>query len=114
MNAAYRPLFIISLFLGVASSSGKPQSRTETTTGLNTKSSGGGSVGPYVRSVPTEGATVMGPARPLPTVWLEPLDLTTQVGSSPLQVKIDNLGKPVGTGVLGAIAPALSLALGQR
>lgn len=50
-----------------------------------------------------------GPTRPLPTLHLEPVDLTTSVGGSPLHVLISNLGAPVGIGVLNQIAASVTL-----
>ena len=49
------------------------------------------------------------PARPNPMVWLEPVDLTTSVGETPLRLSVDNLGAPVGEGRLAEIAAEFSL-----
>ncbi len=50
-----------------------------------------------------------GPVRPVPTVALEPVDLTTSVGQAPLRVRVSNLGAPVGADLLSRIARAVSL-----
>jgi hypothetical protein len=50
-----------------------------------------------------------GPQRPLPTVQLEPADLTTSAGQGPLHVLVANLGAPVGTAQLNRIAQSVVL-----
>jgi hypothetical protein len=50
-----------------------------------------------------------GPTRPAPTIQLEPDDLTTATGQTPLQVIVSNLGAPVGPDLLGQIARAVTL-----
>lgn len=54
-------------------------------------------------------ATV-GPTRPLPAVYFEPVDRTTSVSATmPLHVVVSNLGAPVGAGLLQDIAAAFWL-----
>lgn len=47
--------------------------------------------------------------RPNPTVQLEPADLTTSVGDSPLHILVSNLGAPVGDELLKEIAASVTL-----
>lgn len=49
------------------------------------------------------------PFRPLPRVQINPLDLSTSVGESPIELLVDNLGKPVGSAALEAIAKSVRL-----
>jgi hypothetical protein len=57
------------------------------------------------RPSPTEG-----PIRPAPTiVSIEPLDLTTSVGSSPMQIVVSNWSAPVGPLLLGQISRSIRL-----
>jgi hypothetical protein len=50
-----------------------------------------------------------GPARPPPTLWLQPGDLMTAIGDTPVRAWLDNLGSPVDANVLSAVAFALEL-----
>jgi hypothetical protein len=50
-----------------------------------------------------------GPARPLPTVELDPADLTTAAGQGSMHVLVANLGAPVGTDLLKQIAQSVVL-----
>jgi hypothetical protein len=61
--------------------------------------------------------STMGPERerhdcspkPLPTIELEPKDLTSGLGSTPIKVKVNNWGRPVGEDVLKALAHEVHL-----
>lgn len=69
-----------------------------------------GPMGPQTGTAPTtDGRFPPGPTRPLPTVQLEPLDLATSVGSSPLHVLVSNLSAPVGQSALEAIGTSITL-----
>ena len=46
---------------------------------------------------------------PLPTIELEPKDLTSGLGSAPIKVKVNNWGRPVGEDVLKALAREVHL-----
>jgi hypothetical protein len=50
-----------------------------------------------------------GPERPLPTVQLNPADLTTSAGQGAMHVLVANLGAPVGTDLLNGIAKSIVL-----
>lgn len=57
------------------------------------------------RTSPNLGA----PTRPLPTVALEPVDLTTAASQAALHVRVSNLGAPVGSDLLYRIAQSVTL-----
>lgn len=50
-----------------------------------------------------------GPSRPDPIVWLDPGDMLTSVGASPIRAWVDNDGSPVDPRLLDAIAANLEL-----
>lgn len=45
----------------------------------------------------------------LPTLWLQPADLMTSTGDTPIQILLDNGGRPVATGVLSTLAASAEL-----
>ena len=49
------------------------------------------------------------PVRPEPTVWFQPMDLTTSVRGTPIRVGVDNLGGPVATATLDDVGRNLTL-----
>jgi hypothetical protein len=50
-----------------------------------------------------------GPARPFPTLWLQPGDLVTSTGQTPIRAWLDNQGAPVEPSVLTTVASVLEL-----
>jgi hypothetical protein len=53
--------------------------------------------------------TAAAPVKPQPMLWLQPGDLSTAVGDTPIRAWIDNLGAPVGAEVLRDVASRLEL-----
>jgi hypothetical protein len=49
------------------------------------------------------------PVRPPPTIIIQPTDLTSSVGTSPIVVGVDNLGDRVGNDILGLLAKEIRL-----
>lgn len=49
------------------------------------------------------------PPRPLPTIQIQPLDLTSSVGASPIVVGLNSSGRPVGEALLKALASEIRL-----
>jgi hypothetical protein len=64
--------------------------------------------GPMTMAPPERGRHHAAPM-PLPTIELEPKDLSSGLGSGPIKVKVNNWGRPVGEDVLKALAREVHL-----
>jgi hypothetical protein len=96
----------------VVMSTGCSQDQSSKAANLQTASRKSGPVDPAAVSSQApadEGRFPPGPTRPAPTIQLEPIDLTTSTGQTPLQVLVSNLGGPVGMGPLNQIARSVTL-----
>ena len=75
--------------------------------------SGAGKPATLHRGPPAELGRVMpshpGPTKPPPTLWLQPGDLVTSTGETPIRAWLDNQGAPVDPKLLSAIASVLEL-----
>lgn len=53
--------------------------------------------------------SAQGPTRPPPALWLQPTDLMTSTGETPIRILLDNSGAPVDSALLDTVAAAAEL-----
>src|SRR5690606_13026727 len=91
----------------------EPTPPSPVASGPGTGAGGGGGGGERRRSPvqgpPVELGQAVGTSGPQPVLWLQPSDLATATGDTPIRILVQNAGAPVDSSVLLSIAKAAQL-----